>query len=388
MDLNKKSRERKEIDEYLKSIYYDPQHEASFSSPEALYSFVKRDKQYKMTRGQIKDWLQWQDVYTSHISKRKTKYNSPVVVPYLRYQYDVDSGVLPTSYKNGMKYFVLVIDVFSRKVGARGVRNLKANTVKNALHEIFEELGLPERVRTDQGGEYINKEVEKMMEEMGITHFIAYPPNKANYAERAIRTVKNLLFKQMQSKGTKQWTQEMLQDTVDGYNNRKHRSIGMAPNMVSDANESFIWNSRQQDILQNSPPKPNYKFDINDSVRVELYKQNFSKDYQRKFSDEIYYVSGRNAPYNIPRYRVKTIDNVPVAKSYLGSELQKVYIDENTAYKIERIISRKNINGVPHVRVRWEGYSPKFDTWIEASEVKQIGGVGEQLNQSITQAEE
>ena len=75
----------------------------------------------------------------------------------------------------------------------------KDKILKTAI-KIFSELGTPERIRTDQGGEYLNKSVKELTTRMGITHFIAYPPNKANYAERAIKTIKKLLYKQMQSK--------------------------------------------------------------------------------------------------------------------------------------------------------------------------------------------
>ena len=364
--------ERAKIDEYLKSIYYDPQNEASFSSPDSLFKYVKKHKKFSLTRAQINEWLKWQDVYTTHVAKRKPKHTSPVVVPYLRYQYDIDSGVLPSSHKKGLKYFILAIDVFSRKIAARGVRDLKARSARNALHEIFTELDTPEHIRTDQGGEYVNQAVKALTDEMGVKHFIAYPPNKANYAERGIKTIKKLLFKQMESKGKKNWDEQMLQDTVDGYNARPHSATGMPPIKVTDKDVPALWFKQQDEIMDNSPPPSKFKFEINDPVRVEIMKQSFAKDYEKSFSNQVYYIRERYAPYNVQRYKVKTYLNEAVKGSYLSSELQKVHIDENTQYKIEKILSRRVKKGVEQVKVRWAGYDARYDSWIDRAEVSKL----------------
>ena len=49
-----------------------------------------------------------------------------------------------------------------------------------------------------------------------------------------------------------------------------------------------------------------------------------------------------------------------------------VNIDQNTEYRIEKIISRRVRNGVKQARVRWQGYDPSQDTWINASEVRSL----------------
>lgn len=383
---NTKGRLREEIDTYLKEIYYNPQHEASFSNPQSLYEYVKSHGRFKLSRDQIKSWLRWQDVYTTHVSKQKGKVHSPVIVPYIRYQYDIDSGWMTSLSLKSKKNFILAVDVFSRRVAARGVVNLKAKTVSEALHEILDEMGTPEKIRTDQGGEYVNKESEKLFKSKGIEHFIAYPPNKANYAERAIRTIKNLLYKQMESKGKNNWTEEMLQDTIEGYNKRKHRSIGMAPIKVTENNESQLWSKQQSKLLASMPIPTKFKYELNDPVRVIVFKTGFNKDYERKFSQAIYFISERFAPFNIQRYRLKNHLNEPISGSYLSSELQKVNIDQESVYKIEKVVSKRTRNGQEEVRVRWEGYGPRFDSWIPANELEKLSDSDKTDQSSSNQA--
>ena len=45
----------KEVDKYLHSIYFNPEHPASFSGVDKLYKFVKEQGR-KMSRGVIKRW--------------------------------------------------------------------------------------------------------------------------------------------------------------------------------------------------------------------------------------------------------------------------------------------------------------------------------------------
>lgn len=358
------------LEGYLKKIYYDPTHEAGFSGINRLYNFVKQDKEFDVPISTIEEWLQKQEVYTTHFRKKKPKHHSPVVVPGLRYQFDIDTAVLPSIGKKGLKYFVLAIDIFSRKVAAQAIKNMKGKEVKRAMQEIFNDLGFPKKVRTDQGTEYLNREVQNMLEGLEVGHFVAYPPNKANYAERAIRSIKNLLFKHMQSSNKKQWNNEMLQSIVKGYNKKFHSGVGMAPIKVNKRNEPEIWFSQQQKHLSATPHPSPFKFQINDAVRVKLFDNTFKKDYEIKFSQQIYFISSRSSPYDVNRYMLKTFSNIPVKGSYSESELQKVIINKDTTFRVEKVLSRKTEGGVKLLKVRWEGYDAQYDSWIEASELE------------------
>ena len=83
----------KEASEYLASIYSDSKHPAGFSSFSTLYRFVRGEKNIKVSKKQVKDWLERQEVYTTNVTKKKSKHwNHRVVAPHGRYLYDVDSA--------------------------------------------------------------------------------------------------------------------------------------------------------------------------------------------------------------------------------------------------------------------------------------------------------
>ena len=66
-----------EWEKYLRDIYLDPSHPASFSNPQTLYKVAKKEARYRISHSQIKKWIQKQESYSRNkcqkeISKRKS----------------------------------------------------------------------------------------------------------------------------------------------------------------------------------------------------------------------------------------------------------------------------------------------------------------------------
>lgn len=364
----------RDIENYLHSIYYNPKHNHAFSSPYNFFKFVQNDQKYHLKLTDIKRWLEKQDIYSLYVNKKKPRNLTPVVSPYPNYQYDIDSAMMPVKSKTALKYFILAIDVFSRKISAKGVKNLKAATVKQAISSIFHDMGVPEHLRSDRGVEYTNNLVKQFLIENGVSHFYAYPPNKANFAERAIRTIKSKLYKQMISKGLKQWTNEMLQETVQSYNNSYHRMIGMSPNSVNNLNVEYLWYKLNKDHLKKGKFPHEFSFQLNEPVRIALFNDSgFEKEHTEQFSSQIYFISDRYAPFNVERYRVKSEDNIPLLGSFTVNELQKVNLGIETNFQIDRIIMKRKMYGREYYKVKWKGYSDLYNSWILKSALEKHG---------------
>jgi hypothetical protein len=89
-----------------------------------------------------------------------------------------------TSYgkdNDGYKYFLLCIDVFSRYVWVKDM--------KSAFGDLYEEGLKAEHVRTDKGKEFYG-ETRQWFKSKKIEHYVTQNETKANYAERAIKTIK------------------------------------------------------------------------------------------------------------------------------------------------------------------------------------------------------
>jgi hypothetical protein len=357
---------------YLKQIYYDPENQGAYGGIDRLYKYVQDEGKYKLSKQQITNWLQGEENYSFFASKKKAKNFYPIVSPYANYQIDVDTGYLRTNGRRSL--FILAVDVFSRKIAARSVLNLKAQTVKNALTEILSEYGSIEKIRTDLGTELNNQLVSQLLKEKGINHILAFPPLKASQAERHIREVKKQLYKIVHKTGKKDWHKH-LQSVVKAHNKRKLPALhNHTPNEVNNDNtlQQKLWFEFKRAWLKRAPPPKPFKYKVGDAVRYKLSVGLLGKDFEQKNSTAVYFITQRLSPNNIARYKLKTYDNKVLEGTFTENQLQQVHIDSETKYRIKDIVQRRTKNGIKQARVRWEGYTSNDDTWMDESEIDTI----------------
>ena len=161
---------------------------------------------------------------------------------------------------------------------------------------------------------------------------------------------------------------DVLQDLVDSYNKSKHRSIQKKPINVTQENEREVWHTLYGEPEKKGPPK--YKFEIGDQVRISKMKRTFEKGYLPNFSKEIFTVS-QQIPREPPVYKLKDYDQEELSGTFYNEELQKV-IKEDDVYEVEKILKSRGKGKNKEVFVKWLGYPAKFNSWIPASEVKDI----------------
>ena len=104
---------------------------------------------------------------------------------------------------------------------------------------------------------------------------------KSVAAERFIRTLKNKIYKYM-TLVSKNVYIDKLDDIVDEYNNKYHRTIKMKP---VDVKDDLIYDFEKQ--VNNKDPK----FKVGDHVRISKYKNIFAKGYIPNWSEEVFIIS-------------------------------------------------------------------------------------------------
>ena len=70
--------------------------------------------------------------------------------------------------------------------------------------------------------------MKSLLKNQHIKHVVTLNETKANYAERAIKTIKMKLSKYMYNEQTREWS-KALTEITSSYNDTYHRSIGMSP---------------------------------------------------------------------------------------------------------------------------------------------------------------
>ena len=356
---------------YLDSIYSDVSHPASFGGIDVLFDFVKQDKKYNFNRGEIINFLQSKPTYTSRTSKRRPRRYPPFITGGVNELLMSDVAYMP---KSGHKRFILgVIDAFSRKIKAKALTNIKAKTVVPALLELIKELGGTRYLTTDAGSEYTNSLLREELKKAKIEHYLSTGRSKASHMERAWRTLKNRLAKASESKGTKGWD-KLLPEVVEAYNSKNHRSLmGNTPNRIaSDPTlAAELWFKTREEQLKQQVKDIPYQYQINDGVKIKRPSSNaFQKESSERNSPRVYYIAARRKLNGIPLYKLKTHTNDSLTPSYAHDQLQKVTVSDKSRYRIEKILSYKNIEGVPHAKIRWRDYDSQFDTYLPKSEVK------------------
>ena len=351
-------------EEQLKDIYYDPSHPASFAGPRKLYNAVKSEG---ISLQQVRDFLKKQDTYTLHHSVRRKVRRNKVFVPRIDHQWDADLMDMQqiSSYNEGYTYVLLAIDIFSRFIWTVPLKTKQGSEVKKAFDIIFGQGRTPKYLRTDKGTEFLNFNTQAFFKKHGVKHFVTQNEEiKANYAERAIKTIKLKIYKYFTANQTDIYINK-LQDFTNAYNNSVHRTIKMSPINVTVENQHKVFDIQYGPNVKTAIFKKsrNYKYNVGDFVRISHRKKPFSREYHEKWSGELFIIKKRYMREGIPIYKIEDYSNEDIVGTFYEEELQSVIPGE--VFKIDKILKTRKRKGQPkEYFVHWLRWPSKYDQWI------------------------
>ncbi|HEX4851419.1 MAG TPA: transposase family protein, partial [Puia sp.] len=268
---------------------------ALFTGIDALYREAQK-RGIKINRCQVKKFLEANHAYTQHKRVIRHFKRLPILAPGLHthWQSDLADMQLLAKHNNGYSYILVCIDVLSRKLYSEPLRNKTAESMKDAFDAIFKRSNyIPWRVLTDQGKEFTSKSIVGYFHKLGIEQhsMVTSPHCHAPMAERAIRTIKERLYRYFTHQSTKCWI-DVLQPLVEAINNSYCSSIKMKPVDVNFDNAIALKNMLKAQVREKFA-KRRYNqqhFQIGDMVRIEKYKHAFEKGYAPNFTSEIFSV--------------------------------------------------------------------------------------------------
>ena len=252
-------------------------------------------------------------------------------------------------YNDGYTFLLLVIDIFSKYGWVIPLKNKKGETVAEALKNIFEKRK-PEKLWTDKGTEFYNKDVKKLIEIYSTEN-----EEKSSIVERWIRTMKEKMWKYFTDNNTYNYM-NVLPELVEDYNNTVHSSIKMTPIDASKKkNELTVWRNLYPDRFKINKLTP--KFSVGDEVRITKKKKVFEKGYTTRWTEEIFTIKEIQNTNPII-YKLEDLEGEEIKGIFYESELQKT---EQQIYRIEKIIKKEKGKSL----VKWKGYSDKFNSWVD-----------------------
>ena len=249
----------------------------------------------------------------------------------------------------GFTFLLLVIDKFSKYGWVIPLKDKKGKTVADALKTIFEERK-PEKLWTDKGKEFYNKDVKDLIELYSTEN-----EEKSSVVERWIRTIKEKMWKYFTDNNTYTYI-DILPDLVEDYNNTKHSTIKMTPVEASKKeNELTVRRNLYPDRLKIYDLRP--KFSVGDEVRISKKKKTFEKGYTTRWTEEIFTIT-RIQNTNPITYKIADLKGEEIDGTFYEPELQKT---SQQVFRIEKVIEK----GKNKSLVKWKGYSDKFNSWVD-----------------------
>jgi hypothetical protein len=188
---------------------------------------------------------------------------------------------------------------------------------------------------------------------------------KASLAERAIRNIKQRIYRFFAQNKTLNWIQ-ILSKILEGINKAKSRVHGMRPIDINFDNAQKIWKRVYGDEF--SKKKIKTKLKRGDYVRMSLGKGAFEKGYIPNWGDEILQIDKVKDHVKPVRYKVHDDKGEKFKGSFYGEELSHVRKDADTEYRIEKIVKKKKrVDGTYDLLVKFIGYPER--EWIHETQL-------------------
>ena len=215
---------------------------------------------------------------------------------------------------NGVKYLLVGQDLFDRTVDAKGMKTKDSKETVKFFSKMITRKNRPKKIWANQGTE-VAGEFKKFCSAEGTKYYSTMSETKAEFAERTIRSLKNILYRFLEDYGYKYI--HKIPQFIATMNSRNNRSIDMKPNNVQ--------NSDFMSILYSKPlreyKKPN--FGIGDRVRISKYDLPFRKGHKPHFTREIFEIV-TIATKKPPTYTVKDKLEEVIRGKFYEKELIRV----------------------------------------------------------------
>ena len=179
---------------------------------------------------------------------------------------------------NGVKYLLVLQDLFDRTGNAMGMKTKDSQETVKAFSSMTTKRNRTKKVWVDKEAEFAGA-FEKFRAAEGIQVYSTMSETEAAFAERTIRSLKNILYRYMVDFGYRYI--HKLHQYITTLNSWRNSTIDIRPNTVK--------NSVFMSILYSKPLRE-YKrptFKIGDRVRISKYDLLFRKGYKPQFTSEI-----------------------------------------------------------------------------------------------------
>lgn len=357
-----------ELEKKIQMHYLDVSQPGSLSGFQNFYRALRK-KKIPVKKSELLAWMMSQEPYTMHRRVTRRFKRNKTIAGCIDNIWQIDLVDMKNMAKNNdnYKYILTCIDVFSKYAWVVPLFNKTGIAVLEALKTIIDKGRVPNKIHSDEGTEFFNRNVKKYFSEQGITLYKVNSELKASTVERFNRTFKEKMYRYFTYTQKYRYI-DILDDLVSAYNKSYHRSIKMAPEDVNKKNEHEV----RETLYGNDENIVKFKFQTGDKVRISKFKRMFAKGYTPNWTREVFTIDKR-LPRVPPVYILKDLNGESLQGVFYEQELQKIiHNNDEEIYKVESILKKRTRNGQLQYYVSWLGYPSSFNSWIKASDLHEI----------------
>uniref|UniRef100_A0A914HYK8 Integrase catalytic domain-containing protein n=1 Tax=Globodera rostochiensis TaxID=31243 RepID=A0A914HYK8_GLORO len=351
----------------LDPLYNDLSSPSAFAGVEGL----QREARKKLNRNKIniskkdvQNYLEGHRTYTLLRPRRVRFPRAKTVAAGFMTDVQVDLADLQTlsRHNRGYRYLLVAVDVLSKRLFVVPLLTKRAEDMLQAFKQLIEQMPMaPHRIFSDKGTEFRNRLLKEFFEQQDIAkHEPVHSSVKASVAERAIRNVKQRLYRYFAQKETLNWV-DVVQKIIDGINKSVSRVHGMRPVDVNFKNAQQVWlriygtDDDGGDKQQRRRRRPRFRKD--EFVRMSREKGQFEKGYLPNYGDEILTIDAVLEGVRPVRYKLRDERGEKFKGTFYEHELARVRKDAETSYRIEKVYrKRKRADGSTEILVKFAGF--------------------------------
>jgi transposase InsO family protein len=172
--LNDNGWTRTAVAKQLSNLYYSAGDPGSYGGVNRLYKRAK-EVGIPVTQKDVSAYLSKQLPYAIHKPVRHTFQRNHTYAGHIDQQWQADLADMQTlaGENGGYRYILTCIDILSRFGWAVPVRSKSAKDMLIAFNKLFRATRprMPQRLQTDKGKEFFNREVSALLRSKNIRHF-------------------------------------------------------------------------------------------------------------------------------------------------------------------------------------------------------------------------
>lgn len=278
------------------NLWKDPNFAGSYSGIRTFHILLKTDLNQDIPEKRLFSILKQEPTYLIHLKPKRRFQRRAYDVR--RYGELIQGDIAYMFEFDQFKYFLTIIDVYSRKIYALPLKSKQSTEVESALDIIFKQFDVPiDKFETDQGSEFIG--CKNFFKKQHIFFKYKFGQNKSNFAEHSIWLIKKKLYMLLRDKLTHDWV-KYLPIVIHGLNSIPSKRLGLIrPGDVhSNFDETLIRRSQKiHDIIPFQEPKFDVKrqnqltyeknepdFKIGTYVYLDFNQSSFDKSFDTQVS--------------------------------------------------------------------------------------------------------